>query len=106
MCYLFLYFCMFLAVIQEQMGGPKLKLLQEIDTRWNSTFHMLQGLVELNKPVAAAMACLQTDIPGLTSDKSSNVTACLSILSLFHGATVELSEEKTSVRFKRNTIIL
>lgn len=51
-------------------------------------------LVELREPVGAALASLQTDIPGLTSDEYNNVTACLSILSPFNEATVELSEEK------------
>lgn len=83
-----------LALVQEQMGRPKLKLLQEVETRWNSTFHMLQRLVELREPVGAALASLQTDIPGVTSDEYNNVTACLSILSPFNEATVELSEEK------------
>ena len=76
------------------MGKPKLKLIQEVETRWNSTFQMLQRLVEQREPVGAALGGLVSDIPALTSEEYTNVTGCLSILSPFHEATVELSEEK------------
>ncbi|XP_037637100.1 zinc finger BED domain-containing protein 4-like [Sebastes umbrosus] len=86
-----------LAQVQQDMGRPKLKLLQEVDTRWNSTFHMLHRLVELREPVGAALAGLQTDIPSLTSEEYNTVSGCLSLLSSFNDATVELSaEEKVS----------
>ncbi|XP_037646582.1 zinc finger BED domain-containing protein 4-like [Sebastes umbrosus] len=79
------------------MGRPKLKLLQEVDTRWNSTFHMLHRLVDLREPVGAALAGLQTDIPSLTSEEYNTVSGCLSLLSSFNDAGVELSaEEKVS----------
>lgn len=47
--------------------------------------------MELREPVGAALASLQTDITGLTSDEYN---VCLSVLSPFNGATVELSKEK------------
>ena len=40
------------------------------------------------------MGGLVSDIPVLTSEEYTNVTGCLSILSPFHKAIVELSEEK------------
>ncbi|KAK0156243.1 Zinc finger BED domain-containing protein 1 [Merluccius polli] len=83
-----------LAVIQEQMGKPTLKLIQEVETRWNSTFQMLQRLVDQREPVGAALSGLDSDIPVLTSEEYANITGCLSILAPFHEATVELSEEK------------
>lgn len=92
-----LIFCVLkekLALIQEQMGKPKLKLIQEVETRWNSTFQMLQRLVDQREPVGAALSGLVSDIPVLTSEEYTNITGCLSILSPFHEATVELSEEK------------
>ncbi|KAK0153212.1 Zinc finger BED domain-containing protein 4 [Merluccius polli] len=57
-----------LAVIQEQMGKPTLKLIQEVETRWNSTFQMLQRLVDQREPVGAALSGLDSDIPVLTSE--------------------------------------
>ncbi|XP_076866846.1 E3 SUMO-protein ligase ZBED1-like isoform X1 [Brachyhypopomus gauderio] len=83
-----------LDLVQEHMRKPKKKLIQEVETRWNSTFQMLERVAELGEPVGAALAALQTDIPALTSDDYNNICACLSILSPFHEATIELSEEK------------
>lgn len=77
------------------MGRPTLKLVQEAEARWNSTFEMLRRLVELREPVGAALASLATEIPPLSSDEFSSVSACLALLSGFNDATVELSEEKT-----------
>ncbi|KAK1783896.1 hypothetical protein P4O66_023133 [Electrophorus voltai] len=58
-----------LDLVQEHMGKPKKKLIQEVETRWYSSFQMLERLVELREPL-------------------------LSILSPFHKATLVLSEEK------------
>lgn len=87
------------------MGRPKLKLLQEVETRWNSAFHMLHRPVELREPVGAALASLDTDLPMLASEECANVTGCLSLLSPFNKATVELSHEKKSVWLQSNSII-
>ena len=76
------------------MGRPSHKLLQEVETRWNSTYHMLNRLVELREPVGAALATLPTDIQPVTSDEYMTITGCLSLLSPFNDATIELSEEK------------
>ncbi|XP_076848032.1 uncharacterized protein LOC143493475 isoform X2 [Brachyhypopomus gauderio] len=70
-----------LDLVQEHMRKPKKKLIQEVETRWNSTFQMLERVAELGEPVGAALAALQTDIPALTSDDYNNICACLSILS-------------------------
>ncbi|KAI7793204.1 hypothetical protein IRJ41_008117 [Triplophysa rosa] len=83
-----------LVQLQQQMGRATLKLLQEVETRWNSTFQMLHCLVELKEPVGAALASLATEIPPLSSNEFTSVSACLSLLSGFNDATVELSEEK------------
>ncbi|XP_033990656.1 zinc finger BED domain-containing protein 4-like [Trematomus bernacchii] len=83
-----------LVSVQRQMGRPTLKLLQEVETRWNSTYHMLQRLVDLREPVGAALASLNTDITTLTSAEFTTISGCLSLLSGFNDATIELSEEK------------
>ena len=76
------------------MGKPTLKLIQEVETRWNSTFQMLQRLVDQREPVGTALSGLDSDIPVLTSEEYANITGCLTILAPFHEATVELLEEK------------
>ncbi|KAK0140929.1 Zinc finger BED domain-containing protein 1 [Merluccius polli] len=83
-----------LTQVQLHLGMAKLKLMQEVETRWNSTYLMLQRLVELMEPVGAALAGLQHDMPMITSDEFSIVGGCLSLLSPFYDATVELSAEE------------
>ncbi|KAK1907018.1 putative AC9 transposase [Dissostichus eleginoides] len=83
-----------LVLVQKQLGRPTLKLLQEVETHWNSTFHMLQCLVDLREPVGAALASLNTEITTLTSAEFTTISGCLSLQSSFNDATIELSEEK------------
>lgn len=56
-----------LTQVQEQMG--QLALIQEVDTRWNSTYHMLQSIYDLKEPVGAALAGLHTDVAPLLSEQ-------------------------------------
>ncbi|XP_053714153.1 zinc finger BED domain-containing protein 4-like [Synchiropus splendidus] len=58
-----------LSQMQVHMGQTTLKLVQEVDTRWNSTFHMLQRLHDMKEPVAAALAGLRTEIAPLTMEQ-------------------------------------
>ncbi|KAJ8264575.1 hypothetical protein GJAV_G00150870 [Gymnothorax javanicus] len=83
-----------LVKVNGQMGRPELKLMQEVDTRWNSTYHMLQRIYDLREPVGAALAGLRTDIVPLSSEHYAIIADCLKVLSPFSDATVELSEEK------------
>ncbi|XP_029301006.1 zinc finger BED domain-containing protein 4-like [Cottoperca gobio] len=83
-----------LTKVQEQMRWPALKLIQEVDTRWNSTYHMLQRVYDLREPVGAALAGLRTEIAPLSSRQYEIIAECLKVLSSFNDATVELSEEK------------
>lgn len=80
--------------MQEQMGRPALKLIQEVDTRWNNTFQMLQCVHELREPIGAPLAGLHTDICPLSSEQYDLMAEWLKILSPFNDATTELSEEK------------
>ncbi|KAJ8336870.1 hypothetical protein SKAU_G00380900 [Synaphobranchus kaupii] len=83
-----------LTQVQERTGRPTLKMIQEVDTRWNSTFHMLDRLHQQREPMGAALASLNTDLTPLTSQEYEAIRECLRVLSPFHQATVELSEEK------------
>ncbi|XP_048010537.1 zinc finger BED domain-containing protein 4-like [Megalobrama amblycephala] len=83
-----------LAQVQEQMGRPVLKLIIEVDTRWNSTYNMLERLYQVREPVGAALACLRTDITPLTALEYEAIQDALHVLAPFHQATVELSAEK------------
>ncbi|XP_068179073.1 E3 SUMO-protein ligase ZBED1-like [Antennarius striatus] len=83
-----------LVQVQEQMGRQPCKMVIEVDTRWNSTFHMLQRLYELREPVGAALASLKTDILPLTASEYDTVKDVLYVLAPLQQATVEVSAEK------------
>uniref|UniRef100_A0A674N5B4 HAT C-terminal dimerisation domain-containing protein n=1 Tax=Takifugu rubripes TaxID=31033 RepID=A0A674N5B4_TAKRU len=80
--------------IQVQMGRPVTKLIIEVDTRWNSTYEMLQRLYEQRDAAAAALTTLPTDLDLLTANDFECASECMKIPSPFHAATVELSHEK------------
>ncbi|XP_056442541.1 E3 SUMO-protein ligase ZBED1-like isoform X2 [Gadus chalcogrammus] len=80
--------------VQEQLNRPVMKLIQEVDTRWNSTFLMLQRLFQERQAVGAALAILTTDVTPMSSEDYEATAACLHLLAPFNQATVELSEEK------------
>ena len=42
---------------QVQMELPEHKLIQDCETRWNSTYYMLKRLVEMRWPVSAVLSC-------------------------------------------------
>lgn len=83
-----------LVEMQGLMGRPALKLMQEVDTRWNSTYDMLQRLYEQREPVGAALSNLNSDTAPLTSFEYNIIQESLSLLQPFKLATTELSEEQ------------
>ncbi|XP_029942702.1 zinc finger BED domain-containing protein 1-like, partial [Salarias fasciatus] len=83
-----------LAQVQQQMGRPTLKLINEVPTRWNSTYQMLSRLHDEREPVWVSLASLKTDLTPLTADEYTIIGETLLVLAPFHQATVELSEER------------
>lgn len=81
--------------MQLHLGIPQLKLLQEVETRWNSTYIMFQRLVEMKEAVGASLAALQHDVSLPSAEEFNIVEGCMSLLGPFFDATVELSAEET-----------
>ena len=47
-----------LRVVQRQIGIQEKKLIQEVETRWNSTFYMFERIVEQHQAVTTALCLL------------------------------------------------
>ncbi|CAH0714329.1 unnamed protein product, partial [Brenthis ino] len=77
---------------QEQAGNTPKRLIQEVATRWNSKYYMLQRCVELREPLNSAMINLSMDI--LTSYEWQVCTELCKILQPCEEVTKELSGEK------------
>lgn len=54
--------------IQLQIGTPQHKLINEVDTRWNSTFYMFERIIEQHSPVTTALCLLDRKDLCLTTE--------------------------------------
>lgn len=79
-----------LAQIQQQLGTPVHKLINEVPTRWNSTYQMFERITEQKEAVWVSLASLKTDVTPLTPEDCQ----ILRVLAPSEHATTELSEEK------------
>jgi hypothetical protein len=79
--------------VQSSNGEP-LKLVQEVKTRWNSTFYMLQRFANLYRYIVGVCADLP-DSPQLPSrNKIDIIHECISLLEPIEEVTKEVSAEK------------
>ncbi|CAH0407647.1 unnamed protein product [Chilo suppressalis] len=82
-----------LCEIQQQMNLTPLKLKQDVVTRWNSTFEMLQRFLQIKSAVIATLALMRDDL-ALSQDDWIIIENALPILKIFNDVTVEISGEK------------
>lgn len=80
--------------LQIQMGLSQLKVKQDVSTRWNSSLHMMERLIEIKDPLSAAITYLPRAPIFLTSLEWELISDCLPLLKPFDVMTVELSAEK------------
>ncbi|CAI6354104.1 unnamed protein product [Macrosiphum euphorbiae] len=69
---------------QEQMNLPKLKLIQDVVTRWNSTYDMLQRFVKVKDAINSTLAVLQANVELLTSEEWIIVEKASVVLEIFY----------------------
>ncbi|KAF9408109.1 hypothetical protein HW555_012083 [Spodoptera exigua] len=72
---------------------PK-RLIQEVPTRWNSTFHMFKRFVELEQYLRATMAILKKDLPIISNEEWLLLSEISKILQPFDQATETISGER------------
>lgn len=83
---------------QKQMGTPEHKLVQDVSTRWNSTYHKISRLLEQRWPVTATLSDPAITQRGkqyldLKSDQWTLLEELAQALQAFECATVYLSGE-------------
>ena len=81
--------------IQADMNLPVKRLQQDVHTRWNSTFYMVQSLIEQKRPLCAYAA--DHDLPAtLTANQWGLLEKTLAVLEPFEELTRELSSSSAS----------
>lgn len=84
--------------IQVQLSSNSklpLRLLQDVATRWNSTFYMLERFVQFQEAVRSTVAILNTSNLQMLSEEEWEIAEQLSVLLRpFEQATKEMSGEK------------
>ncbi|CAG4973134.1 unnamed protein product [Parnassius apollo] len=78
--------------IQEQMHLAPLKLKQDVCTRWNSTYDMLNRFLKIKEALIASIAIMTAEL-ALTPNDWMIIEKSLPILSIFYEVTNEVSAE-------------
>jgi len=81
--------------MQQQLGySPVRSMIQDVVTRWNSTFFMFQRFLELKTPLLSALADLNHN-NNLTSDDWEIIAKSCNIFKRFNEITIEMSSENS-----------
>uniref|UniRef100_A0A1X7U6N5 hAT-like transposase RNase-H fold domain-containing protein n=1 Tax=Amphimedon queenslandica TaxID=400682 RepID=A0A1X7U6N5_AMPQE len=70
---------------------PTHKLIQEVETRWNSTFYMFQQYLEQHNAITTTLCLL--DKKYLCLDNIEHMKDAVGLLGLFKSVTTEVSSE-------------
>lgn len=82
-----------LMAYQRNVGKEPLKLLQEVETRWNSTLYMLQRLILLEDAVKSTIALIDKQLPSISQREWLIIKNLCLILKPFDDATQNVSGE-------------
>ncbi|CAF4838020.1 unnamed protein product [Pieris macdunnoughi] len=78
----------------EQAGKPIMRPLQDVPTRWNSTYYMLERLLLLKGELNSAISNLNTNIPVLSANYWSIIEKLVLVLKPSEEVTKEISGDR------------
>ncbi|KAF2881124.1 hypothetical protein ILUMI_25035 [Ignelater luminosus] len=85
-----------LANIQKRLNQKPLKIIQECATRWNSTFYMLERILQVKESLCL-YASTNNKIPQLTTEEWMVIEKLIGLLRPFEEVTKELSAADVSI---------
>ncbi|XP_003388406.1 PREDICTED: zinc finger BED domain-containing protein 1-like [Amphimedon queenslandica] len=77
--------------VQKQLEAPEHKLVQEVCTRWNSTYLMFERYVKQHEAITAALCFLGHNDLCLSTDEVTKISHANSVLAPFLEATENIS---------------
>ena len=80
-----------------QIGGKEKVLIQDVPTRWNSTFDMGERFLELKVAIISSLATADTYLVQLTKTDWTYLEKATRVLQVFKEATVMLSSRNASI---------
>ena len=80
--------------MQCQIKLPEHKLIQEVETRWNSTFYMFERIVEQHQAITTALCLHNRNDLCLSAADVKLLEESLSVLQPFEAATREISADQ------------
>lgn len=84
-----------LETLMDQLKGHKLRLIQDVPTRWNSQYLMLERLLDMKEPVTVELATSgNTSIECPTAEEWRDISDLVKTLRPLYEATVDCSAEK------------
>ncbi|PAA54929.1 hypothetical protein BOX15_Mlig006260g3 [Macrostomum lignano] len=84
--------------LQKALELPQHKLKCDVPTRWNSTLHMLQRVLEQQSAISAFVAD-RSDFEEISSNEFTIIEKVVNLLSIFEELTLEVSKESTSISY-------
>ena len=81
-------------VNQNHLNLPNHKLIQQVDTRWNSVYYMLERYLEQHEAIRTTLCLLDKNEIIIPSDSNVILKEVVEILAPFEAVTREISSEK------------
>jgi len=88
--------CRHLSTCQQSCDVPEHQLIQDVETRWNSTYLMLQRISEQRKALSL-YSVEHGSIAMLTKTELEMIDDIVSVLKPFYDATVEISHDDACI---------
>nr|XP_037877017.1 E3 SUMO-protein ligase ZBED1-like [Bombyx mori] len=82
------------AATESSAGAAEVKLIQSVDTRWNSTYYMLQRFLELRSVINDILFRHPRAPAMLSASEISTVSSVIMVLRPLEAATKEISGDK------------
>ncbi|CAK1586462.1 unnamed protein product [Parnassius mnemosyne] len=79
--------------MQSQMNLEIIKLKQDVQTRWNSTFYMFERLLKVKAPLSATLSLIDSPPPNLNSTEWQILEDCVALLQPVEKISTVLSGE-------------